>query len=408
MASGARRRAGSTADRARPSYDELVGRARELVPALGDRAERAEADRRIAPETEREFHDTGLFRMLQPARYGGAEVDYGILVDAGAEIAKGCASSAWVLTNLASHHWMLAMFPEQAQRDVWDDSPDHCIASSMIFPAGRARAAKGGYLLSGRWPFSSGIDCSLWNMLGGVVRDPGNEDAPGEYRIFLLPDADYEILDTWTAVGLSATGSHDVTADEVFVPTHRTVAADDIKGGPTPGSAQNPSPLYRVPVMAMFPYILSGVALGNADAAYEMFVSAASKRVASYDASKMAAHQSIQVCVGEAAVGIDAARLIMRTACGDAMRIARAGATPDINRRVRFRRDCTFATGLCTKAVDSLFAATGGSALYSRNPIQRLFRDARAIGTHIAFNSDVAYGAFGQAELGLAVSNPTL
>ncbi len=408
MAERARQSVVSTADFSRLSYDDLVARARDMIPVLRERAERAEADRRIAPETEREFHETGLFRMVQPARFGGAEADFGVLVDAVAEVAKGCASSAWVLTNLAAHHWMLAMFPEQGQRDVWDDSPDHCIASSMVFPAGRARETKGGYLLSGRWPFSSGIDSSAWNMLGGLVREADDEDAPPEYRIFLLPDADYEVIDTWTAAGLSATGSHDIAVEEAFVPAHRTVASADIKGGPTPGSACNPSPLYRLPVMAVFPYLLSGVALGNAEAAYEMFVATARKRVASYDASKIAAHQSVQISVGEAGAGIDTARLIMQSTCTEAMQLARAGSVPDIVRKVRFRRDGAFAVGLCTKAVDTLFTATGGSALYSRNPIQRLFRDAHAICGHIAFNSGVAAGAFGQAELGLEVSNPTL
>ena len=207
-------RGATGADHSAVSYAELVGRARDLISDLRGRAEETERTRRITAATERDLHDTGLFRMLQPARFGGAEAEFGILIDAGAEIAKGCASTSWVLTNLASHHWLLAMFPEQAQRDVWDDSPDHGIASSVVFPAGRARKVKGGYVLSGRWPFSSGVDCSLWNQLGGLVRDPDTPDAPPEYRIFLLPDADYEVIDTWTAVGLSGTGSHDIAAQE--------------------------------------------------------------------------------------------------------------------------------------------------------------------------------------------------
>ncbi len=401
-------RGATGADHSAVSYAELVGRARDLISDLRGRAEETERTRRITAATERDLHDTGLFRMLQPARFGGAEAEFGILIDAGAEIAKGCASTSWVLTNLASHHWLLAMFPEQAQRDVWDDSPDHGIASSVVFPAGRARKVKGGYVLSGRWPFSSGVDCSLWNQLGGLVRDPDTPDAPPEYRIFLLPDADYEVIDTWTAVGLSGTGSHDIAAQEVFVPEHRTVAADDIKGGPTPGSALNPGPLYRVPLMAMFPYILAGVSLGNAEAAYDGFVGTMRERVSSYNASKIAAHQSIQIRVGDTGARIGAARRIMLSDCDEAMRLARAGEVPDMARKVRFRRDIAFAAGLCTQAVDSLFAASGGGGLYSHNPIQRLFRDAHAIEAHIAFSCDVAFSGFGQAELGLGVSNPTL
>lgn len=398
----------SAADHSGVGYAELVGRARDLIPDLRGRAEETERTRRLPADTEAALHDTGLFRMLQPARFGGAEADFGILIDAGAELAKGCASTSWVVNNLASHHWMLAMFPEQAQRDVWDDSPDHGIASSVVFPAGRARKVKGGYVLSGRWPFSSGVDCSLWNQLGGRVRDADDPDAPPEYRIFLLPDADYEIIDTWTAVGLSGTGSHDIAAEDVFVPEHRTVAADDLKGGPTPGAALNPGPLYQVPLMAMFPYILSGVALGNAEAAYDGFVGSMRSRVSSYNASKVAAHQSVQIRVGDTGAKVSAARRIMLADCEEAMRLARAGEVPGMARKVRFRRDIAFATNLCTEAVDSLFTASGGGGLYARNPIQRLFRDAHAIAAHIAFNTDVAFGGFGQAELGLGVSNPTL
>ena len=401
-------RRGPATDHSGVTYAELVGRARDLIADLRERAEETERARRLPADTERALHETGLLRMLQPARFGGAEADFGILIDVGAEVAKGCASTAWVLTNLASHHWLMAMFPEQAQRDVWDDSPDHGIASSVVFPAGRARKVKGGYVLSGRWPFSSGVDCSLWNQLGGLVRDPDNPDAPGEYRIFLLPDADYEVIDTWTAVGLCGTGSHDIAAEEVFVPEHRTVAANDIKGGPTPGSALNPGPLYRVPLMAMFPYIIAGVPLGNAEAAYDGFVGSARERVSSYNASTIAAHQSVQIRVGDTGARIGAARRIMLGDCEEAMRLARAEKVPDMARKVRFRRDIAFATGLCTEAVDSLFTASGGGGLYSRNPIQRLFRDAHAIAAHIAFSTDVAFAGFGQAELGLGVSNPTL
>ena len=113
------------------------------------RAARAEELRRLPEETEADFHASGLFRMVQPARVGGAELDYRLLLDSAAEVAKACASSAWNLANLASHHWMLALFPAPAQDEIWGESPDHLIASALIFPAGRAKRVAGGYRLSG-------------------------------------------------------------------------------------------------------------------------------------------------------------------------------------------------------------------------------------------------------------------
>ena len=386
------------------SREQLIERARALVPGLRDRAEATERARRLLDEAEREFHETGLFRILQPARYGGAEADFGIIVDVGAAVAEGCASSAWVLTNLAAHHWMLAMFPEQAQRDVWDDSPDHLIGSAAVFPAGRAEPVDGGYLIDGRWPFSSGVDNAGWNMIGAMV--PGDA-APGPH-LFLVPRSDYKIIDTWQAMGLIGTGSHDVEARQLFVPAHRVLAVAATRGGATPGSEHTPGPLFQIPMMAMFPYLLAGVALGNAVGAYQGFVAATRSRAGSFDASKVGEHQSLQIRIAEAGAAIDAARRIMEQDGDEAMRLANAGQVPDMDRKLRFRRDTAFAAGLCTRAVETLFKAAGGGAIYARNPLQRRFRDAQAINAHIGFNFDVVGAWFGRYEMGLGPANELL
>ena len=237
-----------------------------------ERAAANEAARGLLPETLQELHEAGLFRFLQPARVGGAELDYVSLVDIGSELARGDSSVAWVVTNLASHHWMLAMWPEEAQDLLWGADPDVLIASSFVLPAGKAERAAGGYRLSGRWPFSSGVDCSSWNMLAGMVR--ADDGGAPEHRIFLVSEADYRVLDTWHASGLAGTASHDVVVEEAFVPEPMSVAVAELKGGPTPGAAVNPSPLYQIPVFALFPHILTGPALGNAKAVLEGFTAA--------------------------------------------------------------------------------------------------------------------------------------
>src|SRR5262249_3920308 len=208
-------------------------------------------------------HDAGLFRIVQPARVGGSEFDYVALVDFADVIAQADASVAWNLTNLASHHWMLGMFDPRAQEAVWRESVDTLIASAFIFPAGRAKRVKGGYQLSGRWPFSSGVDSTEWNMLAGIVASDA-QAAGLDYPIFLLRKSDYRSIDSWSATGLRGTGSNDVEAKEVFVPDHMSLAVRDVAGGPTPGSAINPGVLFKLPVFALFPYVLSGAALGNA------------------------------------------------------------------------------------------------------------------------------------------------
>src|SRR3954447_22259781 len=227
------------------SYVAMVARARALIPELRDRASQTEELRRLPPETERDLHDTGLFRIVQPKRVGGSEFDYVALVDFAEAIALADASVAWNLANLSSHHWMLAMFDPRAQDAVWKQNPDALIASSFVFPAGRARRAEGGYLLHGHWPFSSGVESSEWNMLAGIVAS--DDEADGiEYRIFLLPKRDYRIIDSWHAAGLRGTGSNDVEADEVFVAEAMTLEVADLAGGPTPGSIVNPNALYAL------------------------------------------------------------------------------------------------------------------------------------------------------------------
>jgi 3-hydroxy-9,10-secoandrosta-1,3,5(10)-triene-9,17-dione monooxygenase len=390
-----------------PDYARLLQAARDLVPALRERAGATEELRRLPPETEADLHRSGLFRILQPKRVGGLEFDYVALIDFAAELARGDASVAWTLNNLASHHWMLAMFPEKAQDTIWNDNPETLIASSFVFPAGKAERAEGGYRITGRWPFSSGVDPSTWNMLGGVVAPDDELHAP-EFRIFLVPQQDYEIIDTWFSSGLKGTGSKDVEAKDIFVPEHMTLAVKDIAGGPTPGSDRNPNALYKLPVFALFPFVLTGCALGNARGCLEDFVESMRHRVSKYNQARLADFQSIQIKISEAGARIDAARRIMRSICTEAMEDARAGRVPDLVAKTRYRRDGAYSVGLCTEAVDILFGASGAGGLYSEGALQRQFRDAHAIQAHIAFNFDAAGANNGKVELGFPSDNPTL
>ena len=378
--------------------DAVLQRAEALLPSLCANAPlRRRRCGRLPAETEAAFHENGLFRVLQPARVGGAELDYGILIDLGAVIARACPSSSWNLTNLLAHHWMLALFEPEVQDEVWGPDPDVLIAASLIFPAGKARAVDGGYVISGRWPFASGIDPSEWTMLGGIVA----ETDPAEHRMFVLPRSDYEIIDTWHATALRGTGSNDVAAEEVFVPAHRTLAVDETKGCRGPGLAVNDAALYRLPVFAMFPYVLAGCALGTAEGALEGYVAATRRRVGSYSGTRVADHVPIQIKIAEAAVRIEAAGTLMRAACDEAMAHGEAGTVPDFTTKTRFRRNGAYAASECRRAVDILFEASGGAALYERNPIQRFFRDIHAINAHISFNFDIAGAQYGRAVLGL-------
>jgi len=404
---GRRPDAGSLAGPGTDSYAAIVARARTLIPKLRERAPKTEELRRLPPETERDLHDAGLFRVVQPKRVGGSELDYVALVDCADALGQADASVAWNFANLASHHWMLGMFAPSAQDAVWNRDANALIASSFIFPAGRARKVDGGYVLNGHWPFSSGVESCDWNMLASVVSS--DDEADGiEYRIFLLNKSEYKINDTWNATGLCGTGSNDVWVTDAFIEEPMTIAVSDLTGGPTPGSVANPNPLYALPVFSLFPYVLSGVGLGNAQACLNDYVDFAHHRASTYNRAKVSDMQTTQIKIAEASAKIDAARLVMRTNCIDAMTNARHGQIPDIADKTRLRRDGAFSVNLCTDAVSLLFAASGARSLFTSGALQRQFRDAHAVNSHLAFNFDAAGTNYGRVALGLPSENLTL
>ena len=386
-------------------HDELWGRAEQLLPVLRERAAGCETLRRLPDATLRDFHDAGLFRMQQPRRVGGSELEFAAVVNFGALVARACASSAWNLVNLGSHHLLLGMFPPKAQDEVWNVSPDTLIASSFVFPAGRAQRVEGGYVVSGRWPFSSGVDPSDWSMLAGQIA--GAEGEPPEQRAFLLHKSQYVIHDTWHAGGLRGTGSNDVEAKEVFVPEHRTLAVADTKGGPTPGSSVNPGPLFQMPVFGLFPYMLSGVALGIAEGLIDDFAAGSSGR-GKMTGAKIAAVPSVQLRLGEAAAFARASRLFQETNCREAQALIERGEVPDMRAKARYRLEGAYAVDWAVRAVDTMFTLSGASGLYESGHVARAFRDAHAVKQHFSFNTDVAGTTYGRVALGLPSDNPTL
>ena len=383
-----------------PDFAELLARAEALVPVLRERAGHAEELRQLPADTIEDLHRTGLFRILQPRRVGGSELPFRSIVELVATIGKGCGSTAWVLANLAAHHWLLGMWPKQAQDEIWGQSPDNLIGSALIFPRGRARRVPGGYRVTGRWPFSSGVDPASWNMLGAIMHD--EDTGVAQPRIFLVPASDYTIIGTWHVIGLIGTGSKDVAVEDIFVPDYRSVAADELTGGTNPGSDVNPAVLYRLPAVSLFAFCIAGVSLGIAQGAVDYFTETTRTRTSYYTGRNLADFVTLQIHLAEATAIVDTARAVMLLDCDEATRIVEEGQVPSLEKRARYRRDGAYAATLCTRAVDVLFQATGGGAIYARNPLQRAFRDIHAANAHYVLNWDINGAMFGRILLGLA------
>jgi 3-hydroxy-9,10-secoandrosta-1,3,5(10)-triene-9,17-dione monooxygenase len=385
---------------------ELTTRARLLVPVLRQRAAETEKLRRLPDATVADLQETELFRLFQPARYGGIEAPFRAFIDVGGTLARGCGSTSWVFNNLVVHNWMLGYWPVQMQDEIWNADPRALIGSSFVFPAGRAEKAPGGYRLSGKWPFSSGIDASDWMMLAAPVA--GGDGKPPEPRFFVVPKGDYRAVDNWYAMGLAGTGSKDVTTDNVFVPEHRTLAAADGKGAPHPGSTANPGALYKLAWYALFGFVNGATALGIAQGAIEEFTVATRARAATATGRQLADLATMQLRVAEAATQIDAAETLMVKDSDEAMRIAEAGKLASMEEKTRWRRDAAFAVRMSIKAIDLLFAGAGGAAILDSHPLQRALRDAHAAQGHIGLNWDANGTMFGRVALGLDPDFPLL
>ena len=384
-------------------------RAADLVPVLRQRAQATEELGRIPDDTVRDFHEAGLFRIVQPARVGGYQMHPSVVFDVVAEVAKGCASSAWVLANLSIHHQFLALWPSRAQNEVWGESADSLIGSSYIFPRGTAVATSGGYILSGQWPFSSGIDPCRWCVLGAIVRkEPASSPDSGERRYFMIPRSDYTVLDTWDVVGLRGTGSKDVQASDVFVPGYRTVSHDEVLTGRAPGLTINSEPLYRLPMSSTGGFVLMPALYGAARAAADEYVNRSKSSITRVSNSRQADMPAVQDRIANVEARLDTAEMLCKRAWQDAMDCLSRQPAIDGVLAVRLRRDAAFAARLVVEAVDSVFAGYGGSGLYASTSIQRIWRDVHAGAAQLGLQWDISGPAYGRVRLGLPSGLPGL
>jgi 3-hydroxy-9,10-secoandrosta-1,3,5(10)-triene-9,17-dione monooxygenase len=379
--------------------EEYLDRVRALLPTLRERALHAEQLRRLPDETFKDFQEAGLFRCLQPKRYGGYELDPGTFYQAIMDIGTACGSSAWILGVVGVHNWHLALFPPQAQEDVWGEDTSIQLSTSLA-PTGSVERVDGGFRLRGRWSFSSGCDFCQWAALGGIV-PPLDEGDPPDMRTFLVPRRDYTIEDTWYVMGLCGTGSKDLVVEDAFVPEYRTHSYLDAFHLRNPGTAVNDAPLYRLPFGSVFPYAIAAPAIGVALGALHTFREQMKTRVSPRDQLRAVEDPFIQFRLAEAAAEVDAARGRVLDNFAEMMRLVRAGEEIPLAQRARYRWDSAKVTDWSVRAVDRLFDASGGRSIFLNNPIQRAWRDVHAIRAHVGNNPEKAAVVFGRSEFGL-------
>ncbi|MEV5833233.1 3-hydroxy-9,10-secoandrosta-1,3,5(10)-triene-9,17-dione monooxygenase oxygenase subunit [Nocardia sp. NPDC052112] len=383
--------------------NKVLDRVRDLLPAIRERAAETDLQRRVPEASIRELTEAGVFRMLQPSRFGGDEASPVAFYEVIRTIAAACPSTGWVSSVLGVHPWQLALFPLRAQEEVWGENSDTLISSSYA-PTGRLTPVEGGYEVSGRWSFSSGCDHAQWAFLGALA--PDEHGNPKDYLTILVPRNDYRIDDVWHVVGLSGTGSNDIVIEKAFVPQHRAYSATEQSQLRGPGQEANPAALYKIPFAGVFSNTITAPIIGAAQGAYEAHIERMRERVRlSYGGQKVAEDAFAHVRVARAGSEIDAAILQMEHNISEQLRYAEAGEEIPYEIRLRTRRDQVRGTERAIQAIELLFDNSGGHSIRKPNPIERHWRDAHAGSVHVINDVERALAMFGRGEFGLPVED---
>jgi 3-hydroxy-9,10-secoandrosta-1,3,5(10)-triene-9,17-dione monooxygenase len=376
---------------------EMTRRAAALVPALEKRRHETLELRRLTDATIADILAAGFFKIMQPARLGGFELPYGSQVPISAALAPGCGATSWVVSVVATHHWMLAKFDAKAQDEVWAKNPDAYACSAFGFAESTVVKVAGGYKISGRWTYSSGSNHADWAMI--VVAVP-RDGAPPERRFAMVPKSDFQVLDNWRSVGLRGSGSNDIVIREAFIPDYRTVGFDEIDLVDSPGTAVNRAPTYRLQTFGVFNLTGVGPAIGLAKAALDAFTDGIKKRRGTFGA-KLAELQNIQIRVSESSAEIDAARHIAEYHIGHLQQEAMTGKGADKTHILKHQRDCAYIGRLCTRAVERLSEAQGAGGLSEDNPVQQALADLKGVCAHITMGWDANCVPYGKTLLGV-------
>lgn len=380
-----------------PDAEEILRRARALIPVLRERAAATAEARRLPAETIADFQNAGLFRVLQPKRWGGYEMHPNVFYDVLMTLGEGDMSAAWCYGVIGCHNWQMALFDDQAAQDVWGKDTSVLISSTYMM-TGKATPVEGGYRFSGHWRFSSGSEHCDWVFLGGMV-DPesGNMDA----RTFLLPRKDYEIVDTWHSHGLKGTGSHDIKVNDVFVPEYRTHKMADALMCMSPGNAINTSPLFRVPFAQLFIRSVTTSGIGALQAMVDAFLKYGAKRV-TVTGAKTAEDPAAQIALAEAVSAIDELKLVLRRNMDQMYDQAERFEFTSIEDRMKFRFQAAEAPERLVNIAQRLFKAGGGAAVFTQAlPFSRILGDLQTGRAHAAAQFDSIGRNWGGVMLGL-------
>lgn len=375
----------------------LEQQAARLVPSIRERGRRISETRMLPEDVMRDLHDAGLQELLRPTRFGGVGAGLDDMYRVGRELARADGSTAWVYVVTNSHDSFIALYPEHIQAEYWASSQP--LSASSYVPTGKVEPRPGGYLLSGKWSFCSGVDYCGWIVLGAMAGMLDNPKRP-DMRFLLIPKSDCTVVDDWHVMGLRGTGSKSVVVDDVFVPDERVLTGDQVFEGTCPGTATSDDPLLRESAWTGFGFCISAPATGIARGAYDALLTEFRGRTERQEPMFMGKKPAVQMHFAEASSLIDASDMAYSRGLTSTFAEINAGRRLTTEMRVRNRLDQAFSVKAARQAAELLFGAAGGRGIAESEHVQRAFRDLYAVSAHPGANWDSPALSFGSFALG--------
>ncbi|MBT7334280.1 MAG: acyl-CoA dehydrogenase [Gammaproteobacteria bacterium] len=382
---------------------ELIDAMKALGPLLKAHAVTAEQQRKPVDEVMQAIEATGAYRWFVPKKYGGFEFSLTGFMEVGLTLGAACTSHAWVTTFCMEHNWLLSLFPQAAQDDLFGSHP-YIIAPGALAPKGKAVPVDGGFRITGQWQWGTGVMHANWVMVGAMSPVEGR-DAP-MLAMYLLPIDEVEVLDTWYVQGMVGTGSNDIVVNDVFVPAHRCIDISLLRDGTSPGAQFHKADLYRMPMLPVLGLTAAAPLVGAAQQAVDVFAENIANRTVYGTTTKQQDKAVVQSRLAQARVEVQSiGAQLMQLAHEVQAWGARDEACPELE-RARLRVALGHVVRRARDVVRDIVEASGASAHFLHNPLQRILRDLNTASCHTVFDLDVSAENYGRMLVGLAPNGP--
>ena len=383
--------------------NDVRTRIEQVGGLLAERSAAADELGRLPEDTAKRLKECGVIRLLQPADFGGFEADPRDFLSAVMDVGSWCPAAGWIAGIVGVHPWELAFNDRRLQEEVWGADPNTWVASPYA-PSGTATPTDGGFIVNGRWKFSSGTDSCDWVVLGAMV--PGSDAGRIAMLHVMLPRPDYDIVqDSWEVIGLEGSGSKDVVVRNAFVPNYRTLDITKVMSGQAAVESGRTQPLYRLPWTVMFPCAVSAALVGIAEGVLKYAVNYQKERVSAMGIVQASDAYS-RAIIGEAAADIRSARTQLVFNIGEMFEALSTGHDITMQQRVAGRRDQVRAAWRAAKAADDVYAVCGGNAIRLDNPVQRHWRSMHTGLHHGIFAAGAVYDGAAGVLMGFPPQGP--